>query len=228
MSTLPADYGVLIGGALSLPRRRSFLGSTRARSATPCSSPDSAPRRSTPGRSPRCARRARRCSSSSRRCPTPPAEDVRRREPVWHPRLRQGDLSHRADRRGDHRDDRAGDREARPRDVMPVFALHGAVADLGRRHGLRWAAHAALRGRASAVSADAEVFAADRTWVRSVWDALSPLSANAGSTSTHLRAGRRRARPRVVRTGEVWAARTDQGHLRPGNVFHRNANIKPA
>ena len=105
-----------------------------------------------------------------------------------------------------------------PATFMPVFALHGAVTEISDDA----TAYGGLRTPhyvvdASAVSADAEVFAADRTWVRSVWDALRPLATNAGSYVNFMSEhDERRTRPRVVRTGEVRVARPDQEHLRPG------------
>jgi hypothetical protein len=72
----------------------------------------------------------------------------------------------------------------------------------------------------AATSADAKVFAADRTLVWPRWDALRPLAAERWQVHQFHRGDRRRgASPRLVLIGEVWSARQDQGQLRSGHVL---------
>ena len=73
-----------------------------------------------------------------------------------------------------------------------------------------------------------EVLVAERRWSRSLWDALAPFSLGAGSyvnAMTEYEEHRVRAA-----YGEAKLERLAQikGIYDPGNVFHRNINIKPA
>jgi FAD/FMN-containing dehydrogenase len=125
--------------------------------------------------------------------------------------------------------ERAADKTS-PATFMPVFALHGAVTDVGEDA----TAYGGLRTPhyvvdTSAASTDPEVFAADRAWVRSVWDALRPLAADAGSYVNF-----------ISELGDDERVRASYGPAKyerlarikaeydPGNRFHRNTNIKPA
>jgi Berberine and berberine like len=112
---------------------------------------------------------------------------------------------------------------------MPVFALHGAVTEVSdgatAYGGLRTAHYVV---DVSAASADGEVFAADRAWVRSTWDALRPLAANPGGYINFISEPddeRVRASYGPAKYGRLAQIKATYD---PGNVFHRNANIKPA
>jgi hypothetical protein len=113
---------------------------------------------------------------------------------------------------------------------MPIFALHGAVTEIpedATAYGGPRTPHYVVD--VSASSGDAEVFAADRTWVRTVWDALRPLSANAGGYINFISEldddERVRASYGPAKYGRLTQIKATYD---PGNVFHRNANIKPA
>ncbi|GAA5126195.1 BBE domain-containing protein [Pseudonocardia adelaidensis] len=116
-----------------------------------------------------------------------------------------------------------------PLSFMPIFALHGAVSEVGDEA----TAYGGLRTPhwvvdVSATSDDPEVFAADRTWAQSVWDALRPLAGNAGSYVNFISEldadDRVRASYGPAKFGRLAQIK---GQYDPGNLFHRNANIKP-
>lgn len=117
-----------------------------------------------------------------------------------------------------------------PTSFIPVFALHGAVTetpdDATAYGGLRTPHYVV---DVSATSTDAEVFVADRTWARSAWDALLPLAANPGGYLNFLSdpddAERVRASFGPAKYGRLARIKATYD---PGNLFHRNANIKPA
>jgi hypothetical protein len=81
----------------------------------------------------------------------------------------------------------------------------------------------------SAVSMDPDLFAADRAWARSLWEALRPLSANAGSYVNFISEPgddeRVRASYGPAKYGRLAKIKAEYDL---GNIFHRNANIKPA
>ena len=78
------------------------------------------------------------------------------------------------------------------------------------------------------IATDDETLAADRTWARTMWDALRPLATGTGSYVNAIseqdddRIRDTYGRGKYERLAEIKAI------YDPGNVFHRNANIKPA
>jgi FAD binding domain/Berberine and berberine like len=112
---------------------------------------------------------------------------------------------------------------------MPVYPLHGAiteVADDATAYGGLRIPHYVVD--ISGTSADPDVFAADRAWVRSLWEALRPLARNAGSYvnfGSELDDERVRASYGPAKYERLARIKAEYD---PGNLFHRNANIKPA
>ncbi len=70
---------------------------------------------------------------------------------------------------------------------------------------------------------------ADRAWARSVWDALRPLAAGSGGYVNFLSdpGDDERVRASYGPAKYERLARV-KAEYDPGNVFHLNANIKPA
>jgi FAD/FMN-containing dehydrogenase len=73
----------------------------------------------------------------------------------------------------------------------------------------------------------AEMLAAEREWVRSLWDALRPHMIDTGTYVNGL-SDQDDHRIRVTYGLKYDRLAAIKGKYDPGNVFHRNANIKPA
>lgn len=120
-------------------------------------------------------------------------------------------------------------RKASPRSLLELYRLGGAYAAVGEDE-------TAFGGRRCdragifiiGLTADSESLPAERRWVRSFWDALRPYATGAGgyinamaeADDDRVRASYGPAKyERLARIKAVYD---------PDNVFHRNANIKPA
>jgi FAD/FMN-containing dehydrogenase len=116
-----------------------------------------------------------------------------------------------------------------PLSFVPIFALGGAyarVADDATAFGGKRSSRFVFNISAAALTP--EQFAADRAWVRAFWDDLRPLSDSSGSyvnfmaeyEEDRVRAAYGAAKyDRLARIKAKWD---------PENLFHLNANIKPA
>jgi FAD/FMN-containing dehydrogenase len=119
--------------------------------------------------------------------------------------------------------------KASPMSFMPIFPLGGAFAAVGdddTAFGLRRTPQYVVDF--TAVSPDPAVCAMDRSWVRSIWDTLRPLAENSGG---YINFFGEQDDDRVRSTyGPDKYERLAQikGTYDPGNLFHHNANIKPA
>jgi len=115
-----------------------------------------------------------------------------------------------------------------PASFMPIFPLGGAYARVpedqcafGGSRQTRWTVNIV------ALTTDSDVLARDRTWVRDFWAALRPHSSSSGSYVNFLTdddEGRVRAAygekyDRLAAIKATWD---------PANLFHHNANIRPA
>jgi FAD/FMN-containing dehydrogenase len=108
--------------------------------------------------------------------------------------------------------------------VMRLDGAYSAVADdataFGGTREPQWFVNA------EAIAQDAETLAADRAWVRSLCDALQPYRLSAGTyVNTMAEQDEHRIAaaygPKLERLSQIKAV------YDPGNVFHRNINIKP-
>jgi hypothetical protein len=79
------------------------------------------------------------------------------------------------------------------------------------------------------IAPDAELLAAERGWVRGLWDALRPHALGSGdgyiNGSTDHAADRVRGSYGTAKYGRLARVKAEYD---PGNVFHLNANIRPA
>jgi len=120
-------------------------------------------------------------------------------------------------------------RKQSPLTFLPIFALGGAFADVpegetafGGNRATKWTFNIA------ALATEHDVFAADRAWARGLWDALRPHGMGAAGYINFLsdededRVRATYGEAKYRRLSEVKAA------WDPDNVFHHNANIRPA
>jgi hypothetical protein len=120
-------------------------------------------------------------------------------------------------------------RKASPMTFVPIFALGGAYSRVagdetafGGDRSTRWAFNIA------AIAPDPDLLAADKIWVRDFWDALRPHANNSGSYINFL------ADEDEDRVLASYGAKTYErlaaikATWDPDNLFHHNANIRPA
>lgn len=119
--------------------------------------------------------------------------------------------------------------KASPLTVLVAYRLDAAYAEVGEQD-------TAFGGRREPryelfifpICPDAETLVADRRWARGIWDALRPLGRSIGgyvNSMTEDEENRVLAaygREKFDRLAQIKAT------YDPGNVFHRNINIKPA
>jgi FAD/FMN-containing dehydrogenase len=125
--------------------------------------------------------------------------------------------------------ERATDKTSR-RTLMAVFPLHGAIADVAddaTAYGGPRTPHYMVD--LETACDDSEQLAADRAWVRSLWDALRPLARNAGGYVNFISELDDDERVRAsYGPGKYGRLAKIKAEYDPGNLFHRNTNIKPA
>lgn len=123
---------------------------------------------------------------------------------------------------------RAGEKRS-PLTFAPIFVLDGAYSRVGDDD----TAYGGRRRRQyvvnlAAVGPDLAAPAVDRDWARSLWDELRPLAEDGGGYVNFMAD----ADADRVRASYGAAKYERLAHIKaeydPGNLFHRNANIKPA
>jgi FAD/FMN-containing dehydrogenase len=120
-------------------------------------------------------------------------------------------------------------RKTSPLTFMPTFVLGGAYArqpeDATAFGGPRRDVFAL---NIAAIAPSAEIYEADRTWVRSFWEALRPHAVSSGSYVNFMveyeeeRVVASYGREKYERLSRIKA------EYDPDNLFHRNINIRPA
>jgi FAD/FMN-containing dehydrogenase len=116
-----------------------------------------------------------------------------------------------------------------PMSLLPIFPLGGAFADIADDDtafgGPRSARFAFSM---DAIAPDAATLAADREWVRDMWEALQPFAATSGSYVNFMaEQDEDRVRAAYGPAKYERLARI-KAEYDPGNLFHLNANIRPA
>jgi FAD/FMN-containing dehydrogenase len=116
-----------------------------------------------------------------------------------------------------------------PMSLLPIFPLGGAYADVDDADTAYGGSRSArFMVNMDAVAPDAEALVADRQWVRGLWEALRPFAAGPGSYVNFMSEYEEdRVRASYGQAKYDRLARI-KAEYDPGNVFHLNANIKPA
>jgi FAD/FMN-containing dehydrogenase len=124
--------------------------------------------------------------------------------------------------------ERATDK-ASPMTFMPIFPLRGAycaVDDDATAFSLPRTTQYVID--LAATSFDPAVCATDRTWVRSIWDTLRPLAHNTGGYINFLGEHDENWVQVAYDPDKYERLAQIKATYDPGNLFHHNANIKPA
>jgi len=115
-----------------------------------------------------------------------------------------------------------------PMSIMPVFPLGGAyheVADdataWGGSRAVKWVFNIA------AIAPTPDLLEADRTWVRSMFDALQPFAAGVG-TYVNFMSDPDEERVRASYGPKYERLSRIKAEYDPENLFHLNANIRPS
>jgi FAD/FMN-containing dehydrogenase len=120
-------------------------------------------------------------------------------------------------------------KKSSPLSFCPTFTLSGAYRTPGDADtAFGGSRSASFVFNIEAAAADREMYEADRTWVRGFWDAMRPHARGSGGYVNFMaEADDDRVRASY---GEGKYARLAQikAEYDPGNVFHLNANVKPA
>ncbi len=120
-------------------------------------------------------------------------------------------------------------RKKSPLSFVPIFVLDGAYRQVGEDETAFGGSRAArFAFNIAAICPAPELLEADRAWVRSFWQALRPYASSAGSYVNFMaeyEEDRVRAAYGAVKYERLARIKAD---FDPDNVFHLNANVKPA
>ncbi len=120
-------------------------------------------------------------------------------------------------------------RKKSPLSFVPIFVLDGAYRHVDEEEtAFGGSREARFAFNIAAICPAPELLEADRAWVRSFWEALRPYSSGAGSYVNFMaeyEEDRVRAAYGAAKYERLARIKAD---FDPDNVFHLNANIKPA
>jgi len=120
-------------------------------------------------------------------------------------------------------------RRSSPQSLVLAFVLGGAYRRIGDEETAFGGSRAArFAFNIAAICPTPELLAADRAWVRSFWEALRPHASSSGSYVNFMaeyEEDRVRASYGAAKYERLARIKADYD---PDNVFHLNANIKPA
>ena len=120
-------------------------------------------------------------------------------------------------------------RKSSPLSVLLVYRLDGAYSQVGDDDtafsGGRSPRYAIF---ISGLASTPELLAADRAWVRSFWDALRPYAIGIGSYVNGMAEFEEDRVRASYGAAKYQGLATIKAEYDPENVFHHNANIKPA
>ena len=145
-------------------------------------------------------------------------------------RLREGALPRRPDRRRHRRASSSSfPRRHSPLSLATVFVLDGAYAAVGADEtAFGGDRQARIVFNVTGNCPTSELYEGERAWVRAFWEALRPLARNSGSYvnyMTEYEEDRVRAAYGAAKYDRLARIKATYD---PENVFHLNANIKPA
>ncbi len=120
-------------------------------------------------------------------------------------------------------------RKKSPLSFVPVFVLDGAYRKVGEDDSAFGGSRQALFGfNIAAICPAPDLLQADRAWVRAFWEALRPYANSSGSYVNFMaeyEEDRVKASYGATKYARLARIKADYD---PDNVFHLNANIKPA
>jgi FAD/FMN-containing dehydrogenase len=119
-------------------------------------------------------------------------------------------------------------RKSSPMSLLPILAAGGAFHEVGDDDtALAGPRSARFNIGMDAVAPTADALAADREWVRSLWDALRPFATDGGGY-LNFQSDVENDRVQAAYGSKYERLARIKAEYDPANVFHRNANITPA